>query len=407
MSGFTASQLKALLSKLDRARVQSREIGGRPIDYIEGWFAIAEANAIFGYGGWDREMAQFERVFERIQGKVTNCGYLARVRIRVRARGTVVIREGTGFGHAFASTPDEAHERALKAAETDATKRALATFGNRFGLGLYDKEQAGIGNALTTANGPDDLKPGSSEPPANFVLKTDEGKVLAEGLSPEAYCSGLRQMIEASGFAHELEALRSHNAPTMALLRETLPELKTPRGKHYADILDALIEERARALAPVVADGEALHEAQTGKGGLGQPEPLSAPHSVQTSALAAPSLPQPVRASRLSPGPTIDKSLLAVGSPRRIRNKAHLSTVAAKPCLICEGSPCHAHHVTFAQPRGLSVKVSDEYTVPLCVLHHNEVHRTRPEEAWWRRYGIDPLREALALWHESLGAAPV
>jgi hypothetical protein len=74
--------------------------------------------------------------------------------------------------------------------------------------------------------------------------------------------------------------------------------------------------------------------------------------------------------------PVIDKSLLAIGSPRRIRNKIHLRNVAAKPCLICEEVPCHAHHVTFAQPRGLSVKVSDEYTVPLCATHHNEVHRT-------------------------------
>jgi hypothetical protein len=93
-----------------------------------------------------------------------------------------------------------------------------------------------------------------------------------------------------------------------------------------------------------------------------------------------------------------------VASPRRIRNKAHLGNVAAKPCLICETIPCHAHHITFAQPRGLSVKVSDEYTVPLCALHHNEVHRFRPEEAWWRKYGIDPLLAARGLWQDTLGS---
>ena len=44
----------------------------------------------------------------------------------------------------------DAHERALKAAETDATKRALVTFGGRFGLMLYDKEhraRAELGSA--------------------------------------------------------------------------------------------------------------------------------------------------------------------------------------------------------------------------------------------------------------------
>jgi len=410
MNGFTSPQLKALLARLDRARVQSREIGGRRVDYIEGWFAIAEANAIFGYAGWDREMAQFERVFERVQGKMTNCGYLARVRIRVRARGTVVIREGTGFGHAFASTPDEAHERALKAAETDATKRALATFGNRFGLGLYDKEQIGVGDVPpTTAEPPvaERQQAVSVEPRNTVVLKTDDGKVLATGLSPEAYCSGLRQMIETSRVPHEVEGLRGHNGPTIALLREAFPGLKTPRGKHYADILDALMEQRASELARAEAAGEPSQEPDTGKGAF-VPPPVTAPLSAETNGVSErPAPPQPARLSRLASGPAIDKSLLAVASPRRIRNKAHLGNVGAKPCLICEEVPCHAHHVTFAQPRGLSVKVSDEYTVPLCALHHNEVHRTRPEETWWRRYGIDPLSEALRLWQESLGAFPL
>src|SRR5712671_3300485 len=146
MSGFSPEQLKKLLKRLDPTRVQSREINGRQIDYIEGWFAIAEANAIFGYAGWDREMVHFERLFARQQGKVSSCGYVARVRVSVRAGGVVVVREGTGFGYGRADIPDEAYERALKAAETDATKRALATFGSRFGLLLYEKEQTAGGD---------------------------------------------------------------------------------------------------------------------------------------------------------------------------------------------------------------------------------------------------------------------
>jgi DNA recombination protein Rad52 len=142
MTGFSPHQLKNLERRLDPARIQSREIEGRKIDYIEGRFAIAEANHIFGYGGWDREMAHFERVLERSSVRGTEAGYLARVRIRVRAGRYVIVREGTGFGHAWAALRADAHERAIKAAETDATKRALATFGNRFGLSLYDKDHA-------------------------------------------------------------------------------------------------------------------------------------------------------------------------------------------------------------------------------------------------------------------------
>ena len=62
---------------------------------------------------------------------------VARVRIAVRAGGAVIYRDGSGSGHGKAATPGEAHESALKGAETDATKRALATFGNQFGLALY------------------------------------------------------------------------------------------------------------------------------------------------------------------------------------------------------------------------------------------------------------------------------
>ena len=82
MSVFSKTQLRRLTGKLDRRHVQSREVEGRAVDYIEGWFAIAQANAIFGFSGWDREMTHFERIYERSRGDVTSCAYVARVRIR-------------------------------------------------------------------------------------------------------------------------------------------------------------------------------------------------------------------------------------------------------------------------------------------------------------------------------------
>ena len=62
-------------------------------------------------------------------------------------------------------------------------------------------------------------------------------------------------------------------------------------------------------------------------------------------------------------GPKIDKSVLALGEPKRIRCKEHLRFVASQPCLICGRSPSHAHHLRYAQSKGLSLKVSDEFTV--------------------------------------------
>jgi hypothetical protein len=63
--------------------------------------------------------------------------------------------------------------------------------------------------------------------------------------------------------------------------------------------------------------------------------------------------------------------------------------------------PAHAHHLMFAQPRAMSKKVSDEYTVPLCALHHRELHDAGNEQGWWQRQKIDPVPAALEMWEES------
>ena len=70
--------------------------------------------------------------------------YVAKVRITVHADGATIVREGHGSGEGRGASPGEVHDIALKAAETDATKRALATFGRPFGLELYRKDKKGI-----------------------------------------------------------------------------------------------------------------------------------------------------------------------------------------------------------------------------------------------------------------------
>ena len=116
----------ALSATLDLNNVKQRKgAGGRKLDYISGEHAIAEANRIFGFDGWSCETVHMECVKENPPT------YIARV--RVRAGG--VTREGWGGDNG------NDHENAVKGAETDAIKRALRTFGNQFGLPLYDKEE--------------------------------------------------------------------------------------------------------------------------------------------------------------------------------------------------------------------------------------------------------------------------
>ena len=97
----------------------------------------------------------------------------------------------------------------------------------------------------------------------------------------------------------------------------------------------------------------------------------------------------------------IDKSVLAVGAPRRYRNKAHLRFVAGQACLICARKPSDPHHLRFMQPRALGRKVSDEFTVPLCRVHHRAVHRSSNEPSWWKGAGIDPIKIARKLWRQT------
>jgi hypothetical protein len=93
--------------------------------------------------------------------------------------------------------------------------------------------------------------------------------------------------------------------------------------------------------------------------------------------------------------------------PVRKRSKAHLSFVAAQPCLVCQRFPCDAHHLKFAQPRSIGRKVSDEYTVPLCRDHHAELHRHGNEIAWWANAQVAPIEAARSLWATSPRLTPL
>jgi hypothetical protein len=107
---------------------------------------------------------------------------------------------------------------------------------------------------------------------------------------------------------------------------------------------------------------------------------------------------QPKKPKHKSPSTVIDKSVLTLPEPRRIRDRDHVKYVAKQPCLMCGRQPSDAHHLRFAQSRALGRKVSDEFTVPLCRGHHREVHRCGDEAMWWRTAGVDPTVAARTLW---------
>jgi DNA recombination protein Rad52 len=350
---FTEPQIKALSAKLNGKFVKTRIDGTRELSYLEGWHVIAEANRIFGFAGWDRETIDTRCVWDGVHQGQRKCAYTARVRVKVRVEGAEIVRDGSGAGTGAGPTQAEAHEAALKTAETDAMKRALATFGNAFGLALYDKDQNGVRQPPARPSGQ----------AVQFVVRAGTGEPLSTHPEPKSFCSALRTQLEGVETAQALTALWRANQDTVTALRSTYPKLVSERGQHYADILEALAEGRLAELEPDVSPALAAQEAGAADGTV----------------------------------------IALIDRPRRLRDRDHLRMVAAEACLICGRRPCQAHHLRFAQPRAMSLKVSDEWAVPLCVTHHRALHDAGDEEAWWAGQHIDPLPHAEALWQRSRG----
>jgi Rad52/22 family double-strand break repair protein len=306
---FSAKQVKALRRNLDHRSVRTREVSGRELSYIEGWYAISEANRIFGFDAWNRETIKTRCVLTRENRGSFLAVYTARVRISVHADGTTVVREGHGTGEGRGASPGEVHDTALKAAETDATKRALATFGKPFGLALYR----------------------SSKPPSP---------------EPERMVHAVAAGSQRFGF---------HPDDTTPIPRPS----RYYGRRLYIPLTEQLRKESA-AIAPPLVPEEANQKPER-----------------------------------------IDVSQLTAAHPKRLRDKAHLRFVASQPCLICERQPSDPHHLRFAQSRAIGLKVSDEFTVPLCRVHHRQLHQAGNEETWWKTLNIHPLVIAKALWEQT------
>jgi hypothetical protein len=95
------------------------------------------------------------------------------------------------------------------------------------------------------------------------------------------------------------------------------------------------------------------------------------------------------------------ETVVTIAKPVRVRDRNHLRFVAAQPCLVCGKAPSDAHHVKFAELQAMGRKVSDRFTVPLCRLHHRELHRRGNERLWWENKGVDPLPVAATLWMQT------
>lgn len=143
---FSEAQIAALKASLDPAHIKKPEGRFGPKgDYIEGWHAINEANRIFGFDGWSYTINLIRDDLREVNKGDKQQWQAAYTCVCTVTVGNVT-RQDVGFGSGFASGIGDAIEGATKEAATDALKRALRTFGNVFGLALYDKERANVAN---------------------------------------------------------------------------------------------------------------------------------------------------------------------------------------------------------------------------------------------------------------------
>ena len=161
------AQYEQLLKPLNPSRVAKRQQAGRNLSYLEAWDVKAHLNRIFGFLNWSAEVLTADLAFEEKNEKGQwNVGYKVVLRLCI----------GEGFGSATyteaavgsASLPQrgEAHDMAVKTAESDALKRAAINLGTQFGLSLYDNGNTKDVIHMTLDRQQPDTRPVSEEPAA-------------------------------------------------------------------------------------------------------------------------------------------------------------------------------------------------------------------------------------------------
>lgn len=142
-----------LNKKLDPSAIKPAP-QGKFGDYVDGYHVISEANRIFGNGGWSYEITRLQETHRATvstqRGEQVRVSYLCTVKVTVGD----TFKEGSavGMGSGKPENLGDVIESAVKEAETDALKRALRTYGNTFGLALYDKSRENVGYDAPTAS---------------------------------------------------------------------------------------------------------------------------------------------------------------------------------------------------------------------------------------------------------------
>jgi hypothetical protein len=223
--------------------------------------------------------------------------------------------------------------------------------------------------------------PANGKPPSGRAgakqQTTTNGEKLRE---PSAARSVLGEQLSASLREGLVEQLVGINSPDEAAdwAYRNLPAKNTLTTVD-AKVVEERFQERLAKISRQASDGTSPDVASVGS-----------PHAVSDQ-----------RASTRAKKQSRSEVIGALGKTIRLRDKDHRRFVLRQACLVCGRVPSDPHHLTFTQPRALGRRVSDEFIVPVCRVHHRELHRSGDEATWWRRLNIDPIPVALKLWQQT------
>jgi hypothetical protein len=261
----------------------------------------------------------------------------------------------------------------LGAALTYARRYALFTLVGIAGeddLDAPDLPEAGLSPEVQNSQRPEQSAGGPTRP-SSQRLQTSERRARAERIRPPTLPPAASENLQRQ-LIFELEQLQDPEA-LASWAHRALP-LKNQLSARDAREVEAAFAARLGDSAPV--SGPEKRKANRHRRRAPQSEPSS-------------------------------QEVTVIGKPVRERDRDHLRFVAAQPCLVCGRTPSDSHHIKFAEQRTMGRKVSDRFTVPICRLHHRELHRRGNERVWWQKQGIDPLVVAASLWAKTHAATPM
>lgn len=144
MTYLTDKQVEALLRPLNPSRVRYLEKSGKRFSYLEQHDVRAHLNRVFGFARWSAVTEQAELVFETENNQRWTVAYRARVKLTINSPDGHVLADYAEWAVGSANNQPsraDAHDLAIKDAESGGLKRCATNLGDAFGLGLYDDGQ--------------------------------------------------------------------------------------------------------------------------------------------------------------------------------------------------------------------------------------------------------------------------